>query len=61
MLVPNSDALAFRTSSHSDRSDCVAVADAPGGGVVRDSKHPERGQLPFPAPEWAAFLRSAKA
>ncbi|WP_017599520.1 DUF397 domain-containing protein [Nocardiopsis lucentensis] len=61
MLVPNPDALEFRTSSYSDRSNCVAVADAPGGAVVRDSKHPERGQLPFSAPEWAAFLRTTKA
>ncbi len=56
------DILEFRTSSYSDRSNCVAVADVPGGGaVVRDSKQPERGQLPFPAAEWAAFLRTAEA
>ncbi|MBQ1081068.1 DUF397 domain-containing protein [Nocardiopsis sp. B62] len=58
-LVFNPDVLDFRTSSYSDRSDCVAFADIPGGAVVRDSKHPERGHLPFPGTEWVALLRTA--
>ncbi|MFV2194962.1 DUF397 domain-containing protein [Nocardiopsis sp. LOL_012] len=53
--------LHFRTSTYSDRSNCVAVADVTGGSVLRDSRHPERGELPFPAAEWAAFLSSAGA
>ncbi|MEU3307082.1 DUF397 domain-containing protein [Nocardiopsis sp. NPDC055551] len=56
-LIPTLDTLDFRTSSYSDRSDCVSVADVPGGAVVRDSKHPERGHLPFPGTEWIALLR----
>lgn len=55
-LIPNLDALNFRTSSYSDRSDCVAIADVPGGAVVRDSKHPEHGHLPFSGMEWIALL-----
>lgn len=60
-IIPDSDALNFRTSSYSDRSNCVAVADLPGGAVVRDSKHPERGYLPFPGTEWIALLRTARS
>ncbi|MEU3021025.1 MULTISPECIES: DUF397 domain-containing protein [unclassified Nocardiopsis] len=60
-LIPNLEALDFRTSSYSDRSNCVAVADAFGGAVVRDSKHPERGHLPFSGPEWVALLHSARS
>lgn len=60
MLIPTD--LTFRTSTYSDRSDCVAVADLPvgEGAVVCDSKHPERGHLPFPAEEWHAFLHVAR-
>ena len=60
-IIPDSDALNFRTSSYSDRSNCVAVADLPGGAVVRDSKHPERGYLPFPGTEWIALLHTARS
>lgn len=50
----------FRKSSYSgDRAECLEVADLPCGAAVRDSKHPTAGHLPFPSPEWAAFLRSA--
>lgn len=48
--------LTFRTSSYSDRVNCVEVADLPAGAAVRDSKHPETGHLSFPASEWRAFL-----
>jgi len=27
---------------------------------IRDSKHPDRGHLPFPAAEWDAFLTAAR-
>ncbi|MFE1169391.1 DUF397 domain-containing protein [Nocardiopsis sp. NPDC058789] len=60
-LIPNPDTLSFRTSSYSDRSDCVAVADIPGGTVVRDSKYPEHGYLPFSGPEWVALLHSTRS
>ncbi|GAB3699494.1 DUF397 domain-containing protein [Nocardiopsis oceani] len=59
--IPNLDTLNFRTSSYSDRSNCVAFADVPGGAVVCDSKHPERGYLPFPGPEWVALLRTTRS
>ena len=59
-ILPNPRTLDFRTSSYSDRSDCVAVADHPGGAVVRDSKHPERGYLPFSGAEWVALLRTTR-
>lgn len=58
--IPTLDTLKFRTSSYSDRSNCVAVADVPGGAVVRDSKHPERGHLLFPGTEWVALLRTTR-
>ncbi|MDT0332002.1 DUF397 domain-containing protein [Nocardiopsis lambiniae] len=52
--------LDFRKSSYSGRDqDCVEVADLPSGAAVRDSKNPDDGHLPFPSPEWAAFLRSS--
>lgn len=60
-VIPSSDALNFHTSSYSDRSDCVAVADLPGGAVVRDSKHPERGHLAFSGTEWIALLRTTRS
>lgn len=59
-ILPDSGTLDFRTSSYSDRSNCVAVADVPGSTVVRDSKHPERGQLPFSGMEWVALLRTTR-
>ncbi|MGW9348023.1 DUF397 domain-containing protein [Nocardiopsis flavescens] len=49
----------FRKSSYSAQDqNCVEVADLPSGATVRDSKNPDNG-LPFPASEWAAFLRTA--
>lgn len=51
---PNS--LQFRTSSYSDRVNCVEVADAPGATAVRDSQHRKLGHLEFPTSEWTAFL-----
>ena len=55
--------LNFRKSSYSTGrgQDCVEVADLPLGAAIRDSKHPDRGHLPFPAAEWDAFLASARA
>ncbi|MFV2198925.1 DUF397 domain-containing protein [Nocardiopsis sp. LOL_012] len=50
----------FRKSSYSADTggNCVEVAGLPCGAAVRDSKHPDAGQLPFPAAEWATFLFS---
>lgn len=56
-----SNALTWRKSTHSGvNGDCVEVADLPCGAAVRDSKHPERGHLDFPAAEWTAFLTAAR-
>ena len=53
--------LEFRKSSYSAQGqECVEVADLPCGAAVRDSKHPANGHLPFPSPEWSAFLHSAR-
>lgn len=53
---------AFRKSSYSQPTggNCVEVADLPGASAVRDSKHPEKGHLEFPAAEWQAFLDAVK-
>ncbi|WP_017604994.1 DUF397 domain-containing protein [Nocardiopsis alkaliphila] len=54
--------LVFKKSSYSGQEpNCVEVADLPLGAAIRDSKHPDRGHLPFPAAEWDAFLASARA
>lgn len=58
MFIP--DDLAFRTSSYSDRSNCVAFADAHGAAVIRDSQHPDREHLPFAASEWGALLSTVR-
>ncbi|ASU84899.1 DUF397 domain-containing protein [Nocardiopsis gilva YIM 90087] len=51
----------FRKSTHSGQGQaCVEVADALTGAALRDSKHPHHGHLPFPSPEWAAFLTAAR-
>ncbi|MBB6170762.1 hypothetical protein HNR23_000822 [Nocardiopsis mwathae] len=52
----------FRKSTHSGASqNCIEVADLPTGAALRDSKHPERGHILFPASEWAAFLTAARS
>ncbi|WP_052866132.1 DUF397 domain-containing protein [Streptomyces niger] len=47
----------WRKSSKSlSAGDCVQVAELAGGAVaLRDSRHPERGDLRFTAQEWTAF------
>ncbi|MFE9244405.1 DUF397 domain-containing protein [Nocardiopsis sp. NPDC006938] len=53
----------WHKSSYSNGTggNCVEVADVPGGTVVRDSKYPEHGYLPFSVPEWVALLRSTRS
>ncbi|KOX16698.1 DUF397 domain-containing protein [Nocardiopsis sp. NRRL B-16309] len=53
---------AFRKSSYSaNASDCVEVADLPGGAAVRDTRHRDLGHLTFADPgEWRAFLAAAR-
>ncbi|TQN28434.1 uncharacterized protein DUF397 [Haloactinospora alba] len=51
----------FHKSSYSGQDvNCVEVAPLSPGAAVRDSKHPEKGHLTFPAPEWDAFLTAAR-
>lgn len=47
----------FTTSSHSNPSDCIAVARPAGGPVaVLDSKDPHGPRLEFTRDAWTAFL-----
>ncbi|MGH3614538.1 MAG: DUF397 domain-containing protein [Pseudonocardia sp.] len=58
--MTTTDRLAWRTSSRSSNGEaCVEVAPAPGGVVLRHSKHPAAGTITFPFPAWAAFTREA--
>ena len=59
---PDSRPLRFRKSSYSGArtENCVEVADLPAGAAVRDSKHPDAGQLAFPAAEWAWLLGAVR-
>jgi hypothetical protein len=47
----------YATSSHSNPSDCIAVARPVGGPVaVKDSKDPHGPRLTFTREAWGAFL-----
>ncbi|WP_433700789.1 DUF397 domain-containing protein [Nocardiopsis sp. CA-288880] len=51
----------FRKSSYSaTESHCVEVAELRVGAAMRDTKNRELGLLTFPAPEWQAFLGTAR-
>jgi len=54
------DRLPWCKSSYSDDEDgdCIEVATLPATIAVRDSKDPERAHLTFPAPAFAAFIRT---
>ncbi|QVQ52802.1 DUF397 domain-containing protein [Spiractinospora alimapuensis] len=53
---------AFRTSTYSTGGEnCVEVADLPTGAAIRDSKHPDAGDLAFTAREWGAFLTDLRS
>jgi uncharacterized protein DUF397 len=52
------DRLAWRTSTRSSNGEnCVEVAPAAEGVVIRHSKHPAAGTITFPQHAWTAFLR----
>jgi hypothetical protein len=62
-MEPASSNLTWRKASRSsaEGSNCVEVADLPGGGrAVRDSKNPGGPVLRFTATEWSAFLHGAR-
>lgn len=51
---------AWRKSSYSTSTgNCVEVAPAADGVVIRHSKHPAAGMITFPYHAWAAFVRDA--
>ncbi|MCY9785449.1 DUF397 domain-containing protein [Nocardiopsis sp. EMB25] len=53
--------LTFRKSSHSDRSDCVEVADLLTGAAVRDTRNRQLGHISFvDSAEWRAFLAAVQ-
>ncbi|WP_026127770.1 DUF397 domain-containing protein [Nocardiopsis lucentensis] len=53
--------LTFRKSSHSDRNDCVEVADPPTGAAVRDTRNRQLGHISFvDSAEWCAFLAAVR-
>jgi hypothetical protein len=57
----STDALKFRKSSYSNPSNCVEVADVPGGdAAVRDSMNPENGHFVVPGGEWGALLGTVR-
>ena len=52
----------WRTSSFSDRGNCVAVAHLDDGRVgVRNSNHPEAGTLAFPRAAVGSWIDAIKA
>lgn len=52
----------WRTSSFSDRGNCVAVAHLDDGRVgVRNSNHPEAGTLAFPPAAVGAWIDAIRA
>lgn len=63
MDLTQSQDLTWRKSSYSSAtgSDCVLVADLPGGGrAVRDSKNSAGPALRFTPGEWSAFVAGVK-
>lgn len=54
--------LVFRKSSYSNPSNCVEVADVPGGdAAVRDSQNPDQGHFLLPGAEWSALLGAVRS
>jgi hypothetical protein len=52
----------WRISSFSGQNgSCVAIAPVDDAVLVRNSVHPDRGTLAFPAGAMAAFVAAAKA
>ena len=55
--APEPDGIAWRTSSYSPNGgNCVEVASAPDGVLVRDSKDPAGPALAVTTAQWQAFL-----
>ena len=57
MTAPEPDGIVWHTSSYSGSgSDCVEVAPAPAGVLVRDSKNADGPVLAVTATAWRTFL-----
>jgi hypothetical protein len=57
MTAPEPDGIVWHTSSYSGSgSDCVEVAPALAGVLVRDSKNADGSTLAVPTTAWRAFL-----
>lgn len=55
------DPRAWRTSSYSQKTECVEVAPMPYTTAVRDSKDRDGGELRFARSAWDAFVRTVAA
>jgi hypothetical protein len=62
-MTDQTDQLTWRKSTFSGANggDCVELADSEVGVLVRNSKHPELGALPFTRSEIHAFIAGCKA
>ncbi|MGH3990398.1 MAG: DUF397 domain-containing protein, partial [Pseudonocardiaceae bacterium] len=59
--MTTADRLAWRISSRSSNGEnCVEVAPAADGVVIRHSKHPSAGTITFPGFAWRAFVHDAR-
>ena len=59
--MTTADRLAWRTSSRSSNGEnCVEVAPAAHGVIIRHSKHPTAETITFPFPAWTAFVHDAR-
>ncbi|MGH4011564.1 MAG: DUF397 domain-containing protein [Pseudonocardiaceae bacterium] len=57
MSAPEPDGIVWHTSSYSGSgSDCVEIAPAPAGVLVRDSKNADGPVLAVTTTAWRAFL-----
>lgn len=52
--------LPWRTSTYSEKVDCVEVANVGSGALVRDTKHRAGGMVSASAPAWSGFLAAVK-
>lgn len=52
------DHQAWRTSSYSEKIDCVEVAPLPYATAIRDSKNRDDAELRVPRTTWRAFVHA---